>query len=764
MTDARDPYLAWTNRVVVALAVTCAALWVIGEGTYFVKAMTESHNVILAAANVRDLLTFLIQDVSASPEAAAHPYWYIHHPNLFAKILSLSLGGINLVLKGQVAVVLALNIAALVLVGAAFRRFSAAAALGAVIVAATSYGSFHFNAGDLCRGPLYLLLWPILYALVANPTLTDRRLNIVVAVGCALSILSDWGFGLFVVAFAFCWSALGRGRMPWRWFLLTVALPTTMALCVYELAVISAVGFDFFLFDAKVTYLGRLGVGDFLDYERLISQFHDNNVIVWPAQGRGTDSVLRLISTIAIMPLLNTGPAWVLLFPVVVAATASTLSRLRLGRVAWLSIGVAVALNIVGVVPLPVLTIILAGLALQLVHVPMTTAPRRLCGLVTAVLLGLIAPALIFPSFTMSFMIVGGRPPFPLLEMSAAALVAEFAASGLLARGIAFLTTREPRRYLTKISPASLAVGSALIAMVVEVGSSKEPLFGIPIELAIGAAILMGGAPLLAAVWFRAQLRVASVGPNWIAVLARWQVPVLLIVAAIVLALHKSANPVILGRFSPTYIILLSGVAICAVFASLIASVPGLRRRLSEALLKLLSVASDKPILRFSDRAAIAGCIIMLLVGSQIGWFLLSAAAHPPRPIPYARVLERPEFRGKSFLATSYEGLVWYSTRGWAYMTPANPPPAGAISKRFRHFADWKNDAKYLRPDYYLCDNTGFAYVRPGASFEHELVGEMSCKECTCRNVTEALIRQGHEAVIDGDDFSIVKFRWPNGN
>ncbi len=388
---ARDPYKVWTRRTLAALALVFAALWLYGQASYFTKAITESHNIILAAANVHDMASFLVQDVAASPEPSAHPYWYIHHPNLLAKALSLVLGKLGLGLGGQVGAMLALNLAGLLLAAAAFQRVSSAAAFGAILVAATSYGTFHFSAGDLCRAPLYLLLWPILYALMANPTLTDRRLNLIVGAGSALSILSDWGMGVFVVAFAFSWAALGRERPPWRWFLLTVLGPAAAAFVIYELAVIWAVGLDFFLLDAKVTYLGRLGVGDFVNYEHLISRFHDNHVVIWPAQGRGTDTVLQLIATLATMPLLNTGPAWIVLLPVTVAATVLTLARLRLGAIAWSAAAALATLNIAGVLPLPALALVLAFIALRLGRAPMHTPVRRLCGLVTAVVLGLLA-------------------------------------------------------------------------------------------------------------------------------------------------------------------------------------------------------------------------------------------------------------------------------------------------------------------------------------------------------------------------------------
>ena len=64
---------------------------------------------------------------------------------------------------------------------------------------------------------------------------------------CPRSLLSDWGFALFVVTLSFCWASLGRGRPPWRCGFDVVAVPSAGAFILYEAAVIAAVGWDFFL-------------------------------------------------------------------------------------------------------------------------------------------------------------------------------------------------------------------------------------------------------------------------------------------------------------------------------------------------------------------------------------------------------------------------------------------------------------------------------------------------------------------------------------
>jgi hypothetical protein len=231
--------------------------------------------------------------------------------------------------------------------------------------------------------------------------------------------------------------------------------------------------------------------------------------------------------------------------------------------------------------------------------------------------------------------------------------------------------------------------------------------------------------------------------------------------ATTALAAHTSANPNIFGRYSSSYALLLAAIACLTLVSIVLALVPGLTARLSETLSDLaFPLQQDEARRHGAQRRAVALVAGVLVIG-QVGWFALSALSHPPRPIPYTSVLEGPQFRGKSFLTTSYEAVAWSATGGWAYMTPANPPPPGRISPRFRHFADWKDETKYARPDFYLCDNTRFAYVRPGTSMERAPLEDMRCTACTCRDVAAALAARGHEIVVDGDDYSIVKLNWP---
>lgn len=751
-----NAYEFTTTATIMLTGVICMALWASAGGTYFVKSLTETHNIVLVAENVRDLLTFLVQDVAASPEPEAHPFWYIHHPNLLAKIFSLVMGRLGLGLEGQVGVMLLLNVAALGIVAAAFKRFSIAAALAAVLVAATSYGAFHFNAGDLCRGPLYLLLWCLLYALVSNPGLADWRRSLAVAVVCSFSILSDWGFALFVVGFAFCWACVSARSIPVRWTLAWIVIPCALALAIYAAAVIAAVGWDFFLFDIKVTYLGRLGVWRY-DIQSAIEQYRQNNVLIWPSQSQGIDRIQQLIGALLVSPLLNTGPAWLLLLPVAVWAVVRAGSTLGGDPRIWLVAAAAVVLNVAGLMPFPVLVLVVLWIVVQMRHVRTETTVERLSALLLSVVTALLLPGAIFPGFTTGFMIASGRPPLPLLEMTAAALCVELFTEDAPKRPFWTPSLRLPFGMRVPALVPALAVVFALL--LIAVVQSDPSFVGLPGKLAIGLAFVLIGASVLVLIEM-AQLADAKGEADGLQALLRWRYAVFFAAATLLLANHTSAHPVILGRYSSGYAVLLAAVAMLTLAVVVLTLRPSLLRTFGQTGRRLL--------LRIPAAAtsiAVSAPLILLALAAigQGGWFALSVAARLPQPIPYADVLKSEKYRGKSFLTTSYEALVWEATHGWTYMPAGNPPKLDPISSRFRHLADWKNEAKYSRPDYFLCDNTGYSYVRPGTEWEKGASEPLVCagRACTCQDVARVLQEKGHHIDKETEDYAIIKFNWP---
>lgn len=752
-------YRTWIGALFGALTIIFFVLWWASSGQYVIKSLTENYNILLAAANVHDLRTFLVQDVAASSDPAAHPYWYIHHPNLFAKSLALVLTHLGLNLEAQVLLQLGLNILGLALVVSSFARFSPAAALGALFVAVTSYGSFYFSAGDLARGPTLLIVALLLTALLRNKGLQSQKYNLAVAALSAITMLSDWGLAVFVAAFAFCWAFFESGRPRWGWCIVYIAAPSAAVFLIYEAAVISTVGWDFFLFDARVTYLGRLGTGSALDYREAIEAFRNHNVIIWPPQGLGRDTFLDLVAVLAIMPLLNTGPVWLVLMPISVAAVLHIVLKMRLSALTWVVIAVAVVASIVRIVPMVVIGVVILILASHLGRANSRRSTTELCGLLTCVVFGVAAAAGAFPAFVMGFIAASGRSPFPLLEMTAAALFMHAAATGVAPR---LLQTRQitGNPIWKTLSRSEWVVAAVVAVSLITIFLSGNHFFGVPRVLALGLALAVAGCSLILQSVLREYIHPRSSRSTWSVLFARWRIPAAMLLVTLVLASHRSATPTILGRYSPGYTALLSLVvlATCASFA--LALLPGpadalLKRMLHAAgRFRALAVAKEN-----RPQRAITFVTAFFAIG-QIAWFALSVAASPPTQVPYAKALQKPEYRGKIFLTTSFEGMAWYYTQGSAYMTPTNPPASGPLNPRFRHFADWKNEQKYGHPDYFLCDNTGLSFVRPGTSIESAEKPPVSCTQCSCRDSAAALKAAGHTVLVDRPDFSIVRFEW----
>jgi hypothetical protein len=456
--------------------------------------------------------------------------------------------------------------------------------------------------------------------------------------------------------------------------------------------------------------------------------------------------------------LLNTGPLWILALPALVSSTAMMFVRMGWRRIFWVALAALALLNVLALAPLPLFLLAAAALAIGTSRIRVSTPAERLCGLAAAVMIAIAVPVIIFPGFTIGFSIGGGRPPFPLLEMSGAALLAEFAASGQLAHWLDRMAISPVRRLFATIPGvgwALLGVSMAILAAPI----ASEPS-GMSWHLAAGLAVAMVGGPLVLLVECRSYVRARhQTDPiPTIGFLERWQLPLLLAAATAVLASHVSDDPTVLGRYSPKYASFLVAPALVTFIAFLLTAFPRLATRLLAAIVRASLVIGE-----WSARPPAVRCVNVVALGvafCQVGWFVVSVAANPPKPIAYAALLTGAEYRGKGILTTSYEGIAWYSTRGWAYMSPSNPPKLDPVSSRFRHLADWRNEEKYGRPDFFLCDNTPFSFVTPGKAIEATPV-PMTCRRCTCRDVASFLRQSGHEVVVDRDDFSIVKFSWP---
>lgn len=174
--------------------------------------------------------------------------------------------------------------------------------------------------------------------------------------------------------------------------------------------------------------------------------------------------------------------------------------------------------------------------------------------------------------------------------------------------------------------------------------------------------------------------------------------------------------------------------------------------RLIESLYRRSRIA--RPISTFGILSA-----VLTAIGLQTAAGYARYEKFPPLPPPYHSFLSQEQFRGKSVLATTYDAVAWYATKGWAYISTSNPPKFDQSQWRFRHLADWGNESKYGHPDIVLCDNSRYySWVRP--SFPGK---EQSCitpGACDCRDVAALFSKQGHKILASRTDFSVIEMRY----
>lgn len=175
--------------------------------------------------------------------------------------------------------------------------------------------------------------------------------------------------------------------------------------------------------------------------------------------------------------------------------------------------------------------------------------------------------------------------------------------------------------------------------------------------------------------------------------------------------------------------------------------------------LRLLSQPREYPRILRPVGALAAGVMIAAVVGLQGVASYERYKVYPPLPPPYHAFLSQEQFRGKSALATTYDAVVWYSTKGWAYISTSNPPQLDTSQRRFRHLADWNYDPKYLRPDLVVCDNSPYhSWTRP--AFPGQEQGCLTPGKCDCRDVAAFFMKRGHRPLISNSEFSVIEMRY----
>jgi len=717
-----------------ASATVVLVLWYQGGGALFIQYIGENHSIHLTSANAKDFASLILQDHAPSPDAEAHPFYYLHHPNLPTRLINIFQQNLGIEMEGQILIWSLLCCGSL-LVGYYSLKpiFGGWAALAGLLFLASTYGAFISNTGDFLRGFHYLLFWATVLVFIkglaprlnaGSDSLSPAAL-LAVGILSVVAVMSDWAN---FVAYSFLFLGAVFIANPPVGRLIHVASVWTgsavAAFAAYQLFIIDTVGWETYALDIRATFGVKMGLGsDSLSMEELAVRLREANIVYWP----GADQKLTLADMLVVyyrtlrVDLMNWMAVPYSLFVLGCFLIISVRTTLNI----FLALGFAAIFIgcLWGGLPMIALLVGLSALLLMLrnfVAAELSSSAREvglrqpfeLCNRVVVWVLlihaSFLAIAAVFPHY-FNFLASTAKPPIPFAEMGIFML-----AGGASAYGAVVVAPRLYKR-IAVFQSATMAFVTAVMEPGVKsqkvvrssenVGSEIHTQPGRQPAWMLALAHTPGRYGRRLAGWlrlFRYQLmrRIIGVRDFWPTLRSRFLV-----------RQEQTASNSETSQFPP------------------------------------LRVA-QYPLLR----PVIPKLLFLLLVTGP----LLASVHHyyssPPQYPPYADILRGDEFSGASFVTSNYEGVAWYFTRGWTMMAESNPPLELSTALRFRHFADWRNDEKYQNPDYYLCDRTGI--------FGWQKVVLDSCgvsEPCDCTDAAAAMEAIGHQSVIVSPTYSIVR-------
>jgi hypothetical protein len=458
-TTARSDIFSTVAAFVFTLAVWTISivLWRRAGGFFGVRDTGESASIYLAAYNVRDLVSFVLQEHAATSDPAALGYFYIHHPNFISRALAMPGIAAGMSLEKLILCCLMLSALSLLVGYLALRRlFGPIAALATIGFFASSYGIYFAQAGDLLRGLHAVMLWLLVYVAALDWEAPRRSLGRSVALAILFFFIasSDWAFFLFSAVFYVLWDIYAHRRLEARYLLASVLMPCGLAFLGYFLVIIAHSGLEFFLNDLLVTYFGRMGnvlagplLGQVWDPEKFRQLYQAKHIVMWdvnpsPVHLRDIVSAYWLI--------MSAGSAWIarLIYFVFLACVASSLlrvSQLRLARVAALgAFGILAYGNVYAPLVVALLLYVILGLHRlrpKSVGEPALRALLDLAAWVTIVLIGIVIVALALPDYV-SWSWTRGVSPMGMADAAAFGLLCHVLCSvEALGRALAWLRT-----------------------------------------------------------------------------------------------------------------------------------------------------------------------------------------------------------------------------------------------------------------------------------------------------------------------------------
>jgi hypothetical protein len=409
------PIVALTSILILISEI----LWFQSGGFYLMKGSGESYALYNSAVNVRDFESLILQDLATSPEEAAHPFFYIHHPNIPAKVISLILHNLGFILEWQVALMLIFSAIGLGFMASEVYEKSKWGGIIAILLACTSWESFHFNAGDLLRGPTNIILMLTIYLVLKNENLMSKKLNLGIGFLVSLGLMSDFGFAAFLISLVLFYLICSKNDQKKEWALKFCLLPAIVINLIYFGVVIQRVGIDFFLLDFKINYFGKV-LGSKLLYQDIENIYQNARIVLWPSFSSKIQSFNYLISIIYNWFSLNSSLLKWGLICTAAYVIINSIIKLQLSLVWWIIFFITYVLNnFYGFN----IIILLLPFILMVNKLNVLKDQTILVRLNFSIFLALIFTALIMPGYAIDFLYIGGRSPFPIYEIMTAALL-----------------------------------------------------------------------------------------------------------------------------------------------------------------------------------------------------------------------------------------------------------------------------------------------------------------------------------------------------
>ena len=409
----KNNFFIISSFIAISLIIFLYLWWGAGQ-SYLNKGSGESHALYLSAYNIHDLKSLILQNMSTEYDAFLNPEWYIHHPNLPAKIVSKVLQLIGLNLEWQVGIMLTANILGLGILAYAIGQVSKWGAIFGVLIALTSWSSFHFNASDLVRGPTYIILWLTLseFLHIYKEGESDHVYKL--SALSVLAVLSDWGFAIFLLSVIYCLSILrGWSKKGYSFFKL-VAIPSFIAFLCYELFVAWTIGIEDFIYDLARTYFSRLSNIDISQY--IFSIKKQTNIINWENLSLTN---LNLFGFIRVISYEFNSLIFVFKISLIGFLVFSLIKIvLRYIDVKYITLSAfCIIFNISFDWPFQILIIPWLFLVSTLPKLPFGNSSEVLLTLTFVIFISLLLAAIIFPGYAINFLYIGERSPSPVLTI-----------------------------------------------------------------------------------------------------------------------------------------------------------------------------------------------------------------------------------------------------------------------------------------------------------------------------------------------------------